>query len=73
MKILIQGLRLGLLAIILLAASPLWAQEMRELQIQAHQAKETLIRQAAAEKTVADQAAAERAAHPKTGPNRQYD
>ena len=59
MKILIQGLRLGLLAIILLAALPLWAQEMRELQIQAHQAKETLMRQAAAEKTVADQAAAE--------------
>ena len=53
-----QGLRLGLL-IMLLAASPLWAQEMRELQIQAHQAKEALIRQAAAEKTVADQAAAE--------------
>ncbi|MCD6291833.1 MAG: MotA/TolQ/ExbB proton channel family protein [Deltaproteobacteria bacterium] len=55
-------LQLGWLAllalILLLQVSPLAAQEMRELQVQARQTKETLMQQAANEKTEAQQAAA---------------
>jgi biopolymer transport protein ExbB len=61
MKILIRKLRLvlpAIPAIIVLAALPLWAQEMRELQIQVLQAKETLMQQTATERAEANQAAA---------------
>jgi biopolymer transport protein ExbB len=58
MKAIIQRLALAFLATVW-AASPLLAADMRELQIQAREAKEALMRQAAAEKEAADQAAAE--------------
>ena len=50
---------LAISAIIVLSALPLWAQEMRELQIQVLRAKETLMQQAANERAEANQAAAE--------------
>ena len=62
MKILNQKVGSVLLiipALIVLAALPLWAQEMRELQLQALQAKKTLIQQAVTKKNEASQAAAE--------------
>jgi len=58
MKAVIPGMLLVLL-IMVLAASPLWARDMRELQTQARQARDALMRKTAAEKAAAEQAAAE--------------
>ncbi|MFZ1985133.1 MAG: MotA/TolQ/ExbB proton channel family protein [Desulfatitalea sp.] len=52
----------ALMATLLLAAAPLWAEDMRDLQVQARQAKEALIQKAASERTAAEQAAAEKRA-----------
>jgi biopolymer transport protein ExbB len=49
---------LSALFLIFLTASPLYAKDMREIQIQTQQAKEALIQKAAAEKAAAERAAA---------------
>jgi biopolymer transport protein ExbB len=58
MKMIVRWMPLVLLTMALVASS-LSAEDMRELQVQAHQAREALIQKAAAEKAAADHAAAE--------------
>lgn len=58
MKTIIRWM-IPVLMVVFLTVSPVSAEDMRELQVQARQAREDLIRKAATEKAAADQAASE--------------